>query len=223
MKKAKNLLLISLGVIIASMIYLYSCRSYTGPIKKINTNDNGLDYEEEQVTSPDIIKSVVFNNACIIPALTVAKDNTLIAAVGDKNKKGEILIKTSKDAGTNWTQYSGSIKNDNITNGFAHPFFINCNNGEILLGIATTNKGEDTVSFYRGTVNGSIWNKENSTITKSSKATNQSGKELTPNNAFATYGNGVALKHGTNDKNTLLFPYYYEDATGSGVIYYDFY
>ena len=222
MKTAKKVLLFVIGLTIASMIILYSCRSYTGPIKKINNNDlegNDLNGEEAQVMSPDSKKSVVFNNdACIIPALTVTKDNTLIAAVGDKNNKGKILIKTSKDAGTSWTSYNGNIKSDNITNGFAHPFFINCNNGDILLGIATTNTGEDTVSFYRGSANATSWNKEGATIVKATKVTNQAGKQLTPGNAFATYGNGIALKHGTNDKNTLLFPYYYNDSTGSGVI-----
>ncbi len=213
MKKAKNLLLISIGIIFIGMIILYSCRSYTGPVKKVDGDklDNNLDSGSEEEDYFDTI------NNCIIPALTVTKDNTLIAAIGDKNNAGKILIKTSKDGGTNWTAYNGSIKNDDIATGFAHPFFINCYDGSILLGIATTNETENIVSFYRGKGDGSTWTKENAKIKMPQKTTNQANKELTPQNAFATYGNGLALKHNGNT-NTLLFLYYYKDSSGSGAM-----
>ena len=229
MKKAKNLLLISVGVIILGMSILYSCKNYTGPgngqglfadKEKANNVDSGEDSAGTQMLTPDSQRVVVWADSGIIPALTVTKDNTLIAAVGDKNNKGKILIKTSKDLGKTWTSYNGEIKSDKINNGIAHPFFINCHNGDILLGIATTNAGEDTVSFYRGSANAAVWSKESPTIEKSTGPKNQANTPLKPGNAFATYGNGIALKHGTNtSKNTLLFPYYYKDTTkNSGVI-----
>ena len=229
MKKAKNLLLISVGVIILGMSILYSCKNYTGPSngqglfadkEKANNVDSGEDSAGTQMLTPDSQRVVVWADSGIIPALTVTKDNTLIAAVGDKNNKGKILIKTSKDLGKTWTSYNGEIKSDKINNGIAHPFFINCHNGDILLGIATTNAGEDTVSFYRGSANAAVWSKESPTIEKSTGPKNQANTLLKPGNAFATYGNGIALKHGTNtSKNTLLFPYYYKDTTkNSGVI-----
>ena len=213
MKTAKKLILFVIGLTIASMIILYSCRSYTGPVKKgvEESNNEGDNPFEESDNNFETV------NNCIIPALTVTKNNTLIAAIGDKNNEGKILIKTSKDGGTNWTSYSGDIKNDDITTGFAHPFFINCYNGDILLGIATTNESENVVSFYRSTTDGSSWSKESAKIEMHQNATNESNKPLTSQHAFATYGNGIALKHGTNT-NTLLFPYYYADKTGSGVI-----
>ena len=213
MKKAKNLLLISIGIIFIGMIILYSCRSYTGPVKKVDGDklDNNLDSGSEEEDYFDTI------NNCIIPALTVTKNNTLIAAIGDKNNAGKILIKTSKDGGTNWSAYKGSIKNDDIATGFAHPFFINCHDGSILLGIATTNETENIVSFYRGKGDGSTWTKENAKIKMPQKTTNQANKELTPQHAFATYGNGLALKHNGNT-NTLLFLYYYKDSSGSGAM-----
>ena len=213
MKKAKNLLLISIGVIFIGMIILYSCRSYTGPVKKVDGDklDNNLDSGSEEEDYFDTI------NNCIIPALTVTKNNTLIAAIGDKNNAGKILIKTSKNGGTNWTTYNGSIKNDDIATGFAHPFFINCYDGSILLGIATTNETENIVSFYRGKGDGSTWTKENAKIKMPQKTTNQANSELTPQHAFATYGNGLALKHNGNT-NTLLFLYYYKDSSGSGAM-----
>lgn len=229
MKKQKNLLLISVGVIILGMSILYSCKNYTGPSngqglfadkEKANNVDSGEDSAGTQMLTPDSQRVVVWADSGIIPALTVTKDNTLIAAVGDKTTKGKILIKTSKDLGKTWTSYSGEIKSDKINNGIAHPFFINCHNGDILLGIATTNTGEDTVSFYRGSANATVWSKESPTIEKSTGPKNQAGTALKPGNAFATYGNGIALRHGNNaNKNTLLFPYYYKDTTkNSGVI-----
>ena len=213
MKTAKKVLLFIMGLMIVSMIILYSCRSYTGPVKKgvEESNNEGDNPFEESDNNFETV------NNCIIPALTVTKNNTLIAAIGDKNNEGKILIKTSKDGGTNWTSYSGDIKNDDITTGFAHPFFINCYNGDILLGIATTNESENVVSFYRSKTDGSSWSKESAKIEMHQNATNESNKPLTSQHAFATYGNGIALKHGTNT-NTLLFPYYYADKTGSGVI-----
>ena len=168
MKKAKNLLLISVGVIILGMSILYSCKNYTGPgngqglfadKEKANNVDSGEDSAGTQMLTPDSQRVVVWADSGIIPALTVTKDNTLIAAVGDKTTKGKILIKTSKDLGKTWTSYNGEIKSDKINNGIAHPFFINCHNGDILLGIATTNTGEDTVSFYRGSANATVWSK----------------------------------------------------------------
>ena len=226
MKKAKNLLLISIGIIFIGMIILYSCRSYTGPIPKIaDTSSGGTDTSGGGTdtsgggTDTSGGGGMLDNEdtPCIIPAITVTKNNTLIAAVGDKNNAGKILIKTSKDGGTNWSAYKGSIKNDDIATGFAHPFFINCYDGSILLGIATTNETENIVSFYRGKGDGSTWTKENAKIKMPQKTTNQANQELTPQNAFATYGNGLALKHNGNT-NTLLFLYYYKDSSGSGAM-----
>ncbi len=220
MKKAKNLLLISIGIIFIGMIILYSCRSYTGPIPKIaDTSSGGTDTSSGGADTSSGGGGMLDNEdtPCIIPAITVTKNNTLIAAVGDKNNAGKILIKTSKDGGTNWSAYKGSIKNDDIATGFAHPFFINCYDGSILLGIATTNETENIVSFYRSTTEGTSWNKESAKIEMHQNATSELDKPLTSQHAFATYGNGLALRHNGN-ANTLLFPYYYTDKTGSGVI-----
>lgn len=209
----KRYFLITLAIIIMAGILALSCKHPLG---------NGLIFPKEvEIMDPDSTKSVVFTNTCIIPALTVTKNNILVAAVGDKTNKGKILIKTSGDSGETWTSYNQEIKNEKIS-GFAHPFFINCNNGDILLGIATTNNNEDSVSFYRCSSGQTNWSKENGAeINKPINPKNQANRPLgTPGNAFATYGNGVALKHGTNDKNTLLIPYYYKrrDKPVSGIV-----
>lgn len=208
----KRYFLIPLAIIIMAGILALSCKHPLG---------NGLIFPKEvEIMDPDSTKSVVFTNTCIIPALTVTKNNILVAAVGDKTNKGKILIKTSGDLGETWTSYNQEIKNEKIS-GFAHPFFINCNNGDILLGIATTNNNEDSVSFYRCLSGQTNWSKENGAeINKPINPKNQANRPLTPGNAFATYGNGVALKHGTNDKNTLLIPYYYkrQDKPISGIV-----
>ena len=105
MKKAKNLLLISVGVIILGMSILYSCKNYTGPSngqglfadkEKANNVDSGEDSTGTQMLTPDSQRVVVWADSGIIPALTVMKDNILIAAVGSKTK-GQLLIKESRD------------------------------------------------------------------------------------------------------------------------------
>ena len=53
MKKAKNLLLISVGVIFIGMIILYSCRSYTGPVKKVD-GDKHADFVRYEFDGKDI-------------------------------------------------------------------------------------------------------------------------------------------------------------------------
>lgn len=208
----KRYFLIPLAIIIMAGILALSCKHPLG---------NGLIFPKEvEIMDPDSTKSVVFTNTCIIPALTVTKNNILVAAVGDKTNKGKILIKTSGDLGQTWTSYNQEIKGEKIS-GFAHPFFINCNNGDILLGIATTNNNEDSVSFYRCLSGQTNWSKENGAeINRPKNPKNQANSPLKPGNAFATYGNGVALKHGTNDKNTLLIPYYYkrQDKAVSGIV-----
>ena len=217
MRKRYFLITFAIITIIAG-VWVLACKHPLG---------NGLTFpkaeeneEEVGIMDPDSTRSVVFNNTCIIPALTVTKDNTLIAAVGNKYLKGEILIKTSKDLGKTWISNNVEIKDDKIT-GFAHPFFINCNNGDILLGIATTNAGENSVSFYRCLSGQTNWSKENGAeINRPTRPKNQANSTLNPGNAFATYGNAIALKHGTNDKNTLLIPYYYkrQDKQVSGIV-----
>ena len=217
MRKRYFLITFAIITIIAG-VWVLACKHPLG---------NGLTFpkaeeneEEVGIMDPDSTRSVVFNNTCIIPALTVTKDNTLIAAVGNKYLKGEILIKTSKDLGKTWISNNVEIKGDKIT-GFAHPFFINCNNGDILLGIATTNAGQNSVSFYRCLSGQTNWSKENGAeINRPTNPKNQANNKLNPGNAFATYGNAIALKHGTNDKNTLLVPYYYkrQDKPVSGIV-----
>ena len=208
----KRYFLIPLAIIIMAGILALSCKHPFG---------NGLIFPKEvEIMDPDSTKSVVFTNTCIIPALTVTKNNILVAAVGDKINKGNILVKTSSDSGETWTSYNQEIKNEKIS-GFAHPFFINCNNGDILLGIATTNNNEDSVSFYRCLSGQTNWSKESGAeINRPTNPKNQASRTLKPGNAFATYGNAIALKHGTNDKNTLLIPYYYKrkDKAVSGIV-----
>ena len=110
MKKAKNLLLISIGIIFIGMIILYSCRSYTGPIPKIadtssggtDTSSGGADTSSGGADTGSGGGGMLDNDTpYIIPAITVTKDNILIAAVGSTSG-GRMLIKTSKDGGTNW-------------------------------------------------------------------------------------------------------------------------
>ena len=155
MKNAKKLVLITTSIIIAGMIILYSCKSYTGPGKR-NIFEENQESQGMQIMNPDSQRVVVWRDACIIPALTVMKDNILIAAVGSKTK-GQLLIKESKDNGKNWTEVNAPSIGTDLNNSYVHPFFINCHNGDILLGVSTTNASQNSLYLYRST-DGKTWN-----------------------------------------------------------------
>ena len=216
MKKAKNLLLISVGVIILGMSILYSCKNYTGPSngqglfadkEKANNVDSGEDSAGTQMLTPDSQRVVVWADSGIIPALTVMKDNILIAAVGSKTK-GQLLIKESRDSGKNWTEVNAPSIGTDLNNSYVHPFFINCHNGDILLGVSTTNASQNSLYLYRS-IDGKTWNQQVSNITMDKNPTTEGNKKLTSENAIVTYGNGITLRHKNNGNNKLLFPYYY--------------
>lgn len=212
MKNAKKLVLITTSIIIAGMIILYSCKSYTGPGKR-NIFEEGGDYilpanflsQEEQYSpmDPDSQARVLFTNECKIPALTISSRGTLIAAVGCGTTKGKLIGKRSSDFGKTWTEFTAFVDDANPSS-YVHPFFINCHNGDILLGISTTNLTENKTSFYRSTTDGSSWTKENNA------EINLTNICANATSAFVTYGQGVTLRHGTN--KSLLFPYFYSNA-----------
>ena len=215
MKKAKNLLLISIGVIFIGMIILYSCRSYTGPIPKIadtssggtDTSSGGTDTGSGGADTNSGGGGMLDNDTpYIIPAITVTKDNILIAAVGSASG-GRMLIKTSKDGGTNWIK-KASIDAPDFTGVIVHPFFIQGYNGEILLGVACEDSSVNKVVFYKSTTAGENWNRLSEIGANSLKNFPQNYITGVAYD-FVTYGNAVALKHGANT-NKLIFPYFYK-------------
>ena len=206
----KRYFLIPLAIIIMAGILALSCKHPFGNgliLPKVN------EHEEEEIEEsplyPDSTKITVFTNQHIIPAITVTPNNTIIAAVGDRSTKGKILIKKSKDLGKTWEEVT--VANDTDFNNFhVHPFFITAHNNDILLGLATTNKNNNKVTFHRSKDNGETWVKNNKSITAST------GNSA---NAFVTYGNGVTLRHGRNGKFKLLFSYFYLDVSNKANIY----
>lgn len=133
-----------------------------------------------------------------IPALTVTSREVLIAASGTTT--GAVTIKRSSDLGMTWTDSDFTP-----ASGYSYPFFINCHNGDILLGVttATTSANSETI-FYRSRNDGETWTKQDSSSV---------GVKTVCNNAtdgFATYGQGITLRHGGNSgSQKLMFPYYY--------------
>ena len=206
----KRYFLIPLTIIIMAGILALSCKHPLGNgliLPKVN------EHEEEEIEEsplyPDSTKITVFTNQHVIPAITVTPNNTIIAAVGDKKTKGKILIKKSKDLGKTWEEVT--VSNDaDFNNCHVHPFFITAHNNDILLGLATTNKNNNKVTFHRSKDNGENWVKNNKSITAST------GNNA---NAFVTYGNGVTLRHGRNGKFKLLFSYFYLDNQNKANIY----
>ena len=211
----KRFIFIPLAILISiASILVLACKHPLGAgiqLKKYgnDTVDTVDTVDKEKPLYPDSTKITVFTNQHIIPAITVTSNNTIIAAVGDKITKGKILIKKSKDLGKTWEEVT--VSNDaDFNNCHVHPFFITAHNNDILLGLATTNKSNNKVTFHRSKDNGETWIKNKKSITAS-----------TGNNAdaFVTYGNGVTLRHGRNGKFKLLFSYFYLDNQNKASIY----
>lgn len=224
MKTAKKLILFVIVLTIAGMIILPSCKNrYTGPNRKgIFTEDefvlpaNFLSQEAQYSSEdgPDSQAVVLFTNECLIPALTTTSRGTLIAAVGCGNTAGKLIGKRSSDFGKTWTEFTAFTDSD-FSGSYLHPFFINGYDGSILLGIATTNTRKNETAIYKSSDDGRTWTKygTNLNMTNLIVVTNKD-RVLTPDNSFVTYGNGLTLRHGTN-KNTLIFPFHYQQKTGS--------
>ena len=208
----KRFIFIPLAILISiASILVLACKHPLGAgiqLKKYG-NDTVDTVDKEKPLYPDSTKITVFTNQHIIPAITVTSNNTIIAAVGDKNTKGKILIKKSKDLGKTWEEVTVATDTD-FNNSHVHPFFITAHNNDILLGLATTNKNNNKVTFHRSKDNGKTWVKNNKSITAST------GNNA---NAFVTYGNGVTLRHGRNGKFKLLFSYFYLDNQNKANIY----
>ena len=211
----KRFIFIPLAILISiASILVLACKHPLGAgiqLKKYgnDTVDTVDKVDKEKPLYPDSTKITVFTNQHIIPAITVTPNNTIIAAVGDRITKGKILIKKSKDLGKTWEEVPVATDTD-FNNCHVHPFFITAHNNDILLGLATTNKSNNKVTFHRSKDNGETWVKNNKSITAST------GNNA---NAFVTYGNGVTLRHGRNGKFKLLFSYFYLDNQNKASIY----
>ncbi|TXJ57249.1 exo-alpha-sialidase [Brachyspira aalborgi] len=211
----KRFIFIPLAILISiASILVLACKHPFGAgiqLKKYgnDTVDTVDKVDKEKPLYPDSTKITVFTNQHIIPAITVTSNNTIIAAVGDRSTKGKILIKKSKDLGKTWEEVTVATDTD-FSNSHVHPFFITAHNNDILLGLATTNKNNNKVTFHRSKDNGETWIKNNKSITAST------GNDA---NAFVTYGNGVTLRHGRNGKFKLLFSYFYLESQNKASIY----
>lgn len=163
--------------------------NYTLPRNSLSQQEQNESYD------PEFNSMVLFANGGI-PALTTTSSGVLIAAVGDYN--GNILVKRSSDSGKNWFTSSLGAKANS-----RNPFFINCHNGDVLLGITTTVQGYTNTIFYRSRDNGGSW-----TIQVELRVQDIMITATNVNTNFVTYGQGLTLRHGAN-QNKLMFPYYY--------------
>ena len=158
---------------------------------------NSLSQEEQdEEYDPDFNNTILFSGRNI-PALTVTSNGVILATAGTTS--GPITIKRSSDMGKTWFETTVNGTTSGI--GYIHPFFINCHNGDILLGVVSNNAGSKTTIIYRGKNDGQTWN----------VATNISFSEICKDTkeCFVTYGQGITLRHGKNGNNKLMFPYWY--------------
>ncbi len=163
---------------------------------------NSLSQEEQdEEYDPDFNNTILFSGRNI-PALTVTSNGVILATAGTTS--GPITIKRSSDMGKTWFETTVNGTTSGI--GYIHPFFINCHNGDILLGVVSNNAGSKTTIIYRGKNDGQTWN----------VATNISFSEICKDTkeCFVTYGQGITLRHGANaGAQKLMFPYFYTNST----------
>ena len=212
MRKRYFLITFAIITIIAG-VWVLACKHPTGEgtIPGVSTKENDgnggnsepeivayLSQEEQNADYEHV--DILFSGATTpqIPALTVTSREVLIAASGQS--AGNVKIKRSPDLGMTWEDLHFTPEN-----GYSYPFFINCHNGDILLGVTTaaTSANSKTI-FYRSKNDGETWTKEGSSIdlnTVDTKATDSS----------VNYGQGIALRHGGNlGSQKLMFPYFYK-------------
>lgn len=163
---------------------------------------NSLSQEEQDEEYDQDFNNTILFSGRNIPALTVTSNGVILATAGTTS--GPITIKRSSDMGKTWFETTVNGTTSGI--GYIHPFFINCHNGDILLGVVSNNAGSKTTIIYRGKNDGRNWTVETdinfSDICKDTKE------------CFVTYGQGITLRHGANvNAKKLMFPYFYYNTT----------
>ena len=211
MRKRYFLITFAIITIIAG-VWVLACKHPTGAgsipgVSNEGSAENGGGEEvvksylsQEEQNSDYEYEDILFSGATTpqIPALTVTSREVLIAASGQS--AGNVKIKRSSDLGMTWEDLHFTPEN-----GYSYPFFINCHNGDILLGVTTATKSADSKTiFYRSANDGETWTKEGSSIDLKKNVTNNA------TDGYATYGQGITLRHGGNlGSQKLMFPYFY--------------
>lgn len=224
MKTTKNLLLVALSMIIVISIILFSCNRYKGTrsssifegekeyvLPPLSGTGGGLQFngytllpnslsqeEQNDYYDPEYNFTVLFNNGDI-PALITSSNGTILATAGTSNSV--LVVKRSTDMGKTWSPIT--VNGTQESSSYSRPFFINCHNGDVLLGITSNqnNQGKQT-QIFRSCDNGNTWtNQTNINFTNVCAATKD---------CFVTFGQGVTLRH-QSDKSSkkLMFPYYF--------------
>lgn len=215
-------------MIIASMIILFSCRNYTGPansgifegekeyfLDPLAGSGGGLKFlgytllpnslsqaEQEDFYDPDYNQKVLFNNGDV-PALITSSNGTVLASCGVSSN--DLIVQRSVDSGKSWTESKVTTSGTDAC--YLRPFFINCHNGDVLLGITckSNNAGKIT-QFYRSTDHGKTWTNQTN-INFTNVCTNTK-------DCFVTFGQGLTLRHQSDSSSQkLMFPYFYTHNT----------
>ena len=207
----KRYIFITLIAMIIAGLLVFACKHPTGAgsipgVSNEGSAENGGGEEvvksylsQEEQKSDYEYEDILFTGVAgsQIPALTVTAKEVLIAASGTTT--GAVTIKRSSDLGMTWTDSDFTPDS-----GYSYPFFINCHNGDILLGVttATTSANSETI-FYRSRNDGETWSKEGSSVGVNTVCSDAY-------DGYATYGQGITLRHGGNSgSQKLMFPYFY--------------
>ena len=208
----KRYIFITLIAMIIAGLLVFACKHPTGAgsipgVSNEGSAENGGGEEvvksylsQEEQNSDYEYEDILFTGVAgsQIPALTVTAKEVLIAAAGTTT--GAVTIKRSSDLGMTWTDSDFTPDS-----GYSYPFFINCHNGDILLGVTTVTKSADSQTiFYRSNNDGETWTKQDSSSVGVKTVCNDA------TDGYATYGQGITLRHGGNlGSQKLMFPYFY--------------
>lgn len=212
MRKRYFLITFAIITIIAG-VWVLACKHPTGEgtIPGVSTKENDgnggnsepeiVAYLSQEEQNADFEhEDILFTGGTTpqIPALTVTSREVLIAASGQS--AGNVKIKRSQDMGMTWEDLHFTPEN-----GYSYPFFINCHNGDILLGVTTATKSASSQTiFYRSANDGETWTKQDSSSVGLKTVCNDA------TDGYATYGQGITLRHGGNlGYQKLMFPYFY--------------
>ncbi|WP_300367353.1 sialidase family protein [Brachyspira sp.] len=190
--------------------------------------------EQKQKLDPNKSTKVLFPKGMFeskyfrIPALITTRNGVVLAATDrrydktddlGKRSKIDVIVRRSKDLGNNWEQpitVGPGAKNSDGSDAYGDGFFINCHNGDVILGYIENPGFQNAAKtkLYRSSDEGISWKEVYSfgvDVFQSLGVNVQRG--------FGASGQGLTLRHGANaGQKRLMFAYLAVAADGIQVL-----
>ena len=179
--------------------------------------------EQNQPLDPNKSTQVIFQKGNYssryfrIPALITTRNGVVLAAADrrynstddlGKSSKIDVIVRRSTDLGNTWSTpitVGPGAKKGNGSDAYGDAFFINCHNGDVILGYIENPgfQGAATTRLYRSTDDGLSWKEVYSFGVDAF-----SSLGVTVQRGFGASGQGLTLRHGANEgQKRLMFAY----------------